>query len=102
MELEQSTYCCLDKGSSSKFCVGPRVRHETLEKSWRTHRPKRYVYINKDDDGNLNTLSDKNIQATTVEQTGFFSLGIATSIADKKNTEFKNALVLHPTHQSGL
>ena len=36
-----------NKGRSSKFCVGSRVR-QTPEEGWRTYRPKRYGKNNKD------------------------------------------------------
>ena len=33
--------CGLSKGFGSKFCVGSRLRHETLNEGRRTHRPER-------------------------------------------------------------
>ena len=47
---------------SSKFHVGSQVR-QTPEEGWRTYRPKRCGYNNKDEDNSLKTLNDKNHQA---------------------------------------
>ena len=52
--------CGLNKGFSSKFCVGSRVRHETPEEGRRTYRPKCWEYNNGDEDNSSNILSDKN------------------------------------------
>ena len=49
-----------NKGCSSKFHDGSRVRH-TPEEGRRTYRPKRYRNNNKDEDNSPNTLNDKNV-----------------------------------------
>ena len=43
-----------NKGRSSKFCEGSRVR-QTPEEGWRTYRPKR-CGNNKDEDNSPKTL----------------------------------------------
>ena len=48
-----------NKGRSSKFCVGSRVR-QTLGEGRRTYRPKCYGNNNKDEDNRPKTLNDKN------------------------------------------
>ena len=64
MTLEQSppTHRGLNKGFSSKFREGSRVRQEIPEEGRRTHWPKRCDYNNKDEDNRLNTLNNKNYQ----------------------------------------
>ena len=52
-----------NKGRSSKFRVGSRVR-QRLE-GRRTYRPKRCGNNNKDEDNNPKTLNDKNHQASS-------------------------------------
>ena len=54
----------LDKGRSSKFREGSRVR-QTHEEGRRTYRPKRYGNNNKDEDKSPKTLNDKNHQASS-------------------------------------
>ena len=56
--------CSLNKGRSSKFCEGSRVR-QTPEEGRRTYRPKRYGNNNKDEDNSPKTLNDKNQQASS-------------------------------------
>ena len=51
----------INKGRSSKFRVGSRVR-QTPEEGLRTYRPKRYGNNNNDEDNSLKTLNDKNQQ----------------------------------------
>ena len=53
----------LNKGHGFKFRVSSQVR-QTLEEGWRTYRLKRCEYNNKDKDGSLKTLNDKNHQAS--------------------------------------
>ena len=53
-----------DKGRSSKFCEGSRVR-QTPEEGRRTYRPKRCGNNNKDEDNRPKNLIDKNQQAST-------------------------------------
>ena len=48
-----------NKGRSSKFCEGSRVR-QTPEEGQRTYRPKRCGNNNKDEDNSLKNLNDKN------------------------------------------
>ena len=50
-----------NKGRSSKFCVGSRVR-QTPEEGRRTYRPKRCGNNNKDEDNSSKTLNDKIIK----------------------------------------
>ena len=52
-----------NKGHSSNFCVGSRVR-QTPEKGRRTYQPKR-CGNNKDGDNSPKTLNDKNHQASS-------------------------------------
>ena len=54
----------LNKGRSSKFREGSRVRQTPKERQ-RTYRPKRYGNNNKDEDNSPKTLSDKNQQASS-------------------------------------
>ena len=61
---EQVTPIDSIKGRSSKFCEGFRVR-QTPEEGWRTYRPKRCGNNNKDEDNSLQTLNDKNYQASS-------------------------------------
>ena len=49
----------LNKGFSSRFSVGSRVRHETPEEDQRIHRPKRCKHNNEDEDLSPNILSNK-------------------------------------------
>ena len=51
----------LDKGFSSRFCVGSWVWHG---EGWRTYQPK-CVYNNEDELNSPNILSDKNYQASS-------------------------------------
>ncbi len=53
-----------DKGCSSKFREGSRVRR-TPEEDRRTYRPKRRGNNNKDEDNSPKTLYDKNHQASS-------------------------------------
>ena len=55
-----------NKGRSSKFCVGSRVR-ETPEEGQGTYRPKRCGNNNnnKNDDSSPKTYNDKNYQASS-------------------------------------
>ena len=53
-----------NKGRSSKFRVGSRVR-QTLEEGRRTYLPKRYGNNNEDEDNSPKTLNDKNQQASS-------------------------------------
>ena len=48
-----------NKGRSSKFHVGSRVR-QTPEEGRKTYRPKRRENNNKDEDNSPKTLNDKN------------------------------------------
>ena len=50
----------LNKGFSSKFCVGSWVWHETPEEGRSMHQLK-CEYTNKDEDISLNILTDKKI-----------------------------------------
>ena len=54
-----------NKGRSSKFRVGSRVR-QTSEEDRRTYRPKRCGNNNKDEDNSPKTLNDKN-QASSLK-----------------------------------
>ena len=49
----------LNKGCSSKFCVGSRVRQETPEEGQRKFWTKRCKYNNKDEGKSPKTLNDK-------------------------------------------
>ena len=51
-----------NKGCSSKFRVGSRVR-QTPEENRRTYRPKRYGTNNENEDNSPKTINDKNHQA---------------------------------------
>ena len=51
--------CGFNKGRSSKFREGSRVR-QTLEEGRRTYRPKRCGNNNQDGDNSPKTLNDKN------------------------------------------
>ncbi len=53
-----------NKGLSSKFCVGSRVR-QTPEEGRGTYRPKRCGNNNKDEDNSPKTLNDKNQLASS-------------------------------------
>ena len=57
--------CGLNKGFVSKFFVDSRVWQETPEEGWRIHRLKHCEYNNKDEDNSLNTVNDKNYQASS-------------------------------------
>ena len=50
----------LDKGYSSKFCVGSQIQHNTPEEGQRMHWLKHCEYNNEDEPNIPNTLSDKN------------------------------------------
>ena len=69
--------CGFNKGRSSKFLEGPRVRH-TLEDGRRTYRPKRCRNKNKDEDDSPKTLNDKNHQASS--QKCFFPMNICPKV----------------------
>ena len=56
--------CGFNKGRSSKFREGSRVR-QTPEEGWSTYRPKRCGNNNKDEDNSLKTPNDKNHQASS-------------------------------------
>ena len=58
MESEQATPRGFNKGRSSKFHVGSRVR-QTPEEGRRTYWPKRSGNNNKDEDNTPKTLNDK-------------------------------------------
>ena len=63
----RTIYCCgLDKGFSSKFCVGSQVWQETSKEGQRMHQPKHCEYENKDEDNSLNTLNDENFDKNTM------------------------------------
>ena len=51
--------CGFNKGCSSKFCVGSRVR-QTPEEGRRTYRLKNCGNNNKDEDNSPKILHDKN------------------------------------------
>ena len=53
-----------NKGRSSKFRVGSRVR-QTPEEGRRTYRPKRCRNNNNDEDNSPKTFTDKNHQASS-------------------------------------
>ena len=53
-----------NKGRSSKFCEGSRVR-QTPEEGRKTYRPKRCRNNNKDEDNSPKTINDKNQQASS-------------------------------------
>ena len=52
-----------NKGRSSKFRVGSRVR-QTPEEGQKTYRPKRCGNNSEDEDNSLKTLNDKNHQTS--------------------------------------
>ena len=56
-----------NKGRSSKFRVGSRVR-QTPEEGLRTYCPKRCGKNNKDEDNSLKTFNDKNTHNLPTEQ----------------------------------
>ena len=60
---------------------GPDIIHH--EKGWRTYRPKRWEYSNKDEVNSSNILSNNNYQASwrKFRQRLFFTLGICAIIA---------------------
>ena len=49
--------CGFNKGRSSMFCEGSRVR-QTPEEGWRTYQLKRSENNNQDEDNSLKTLND--------------------------------------------
>ena len=49
--------CGLNKGFSSRFCVGSQVRHETPEENCGTYQLKHCEYNNKDGVNSSNVLS---------------------------------------------
>ena len=55
LRFEKSQLVELDE-----FCMGSRVRYETLEEGWSTHWPKGCEFNNVDEDTRSNTLNDKN------------------------------------------
>ena len=63
-ESEQATPRGFNKGRSSKFREGSRVR-QTPEEGRRTYRPKRCGNNNKDEDNSPKNLNDKNQQASS-------------------------------------
>ena len=63
-EIRTGDHRGFNKGRSSKFRVGSRVRHAP-EEGRRTYRPKRRGNNNKDDDNSSKTLNDKNHQASS-------------------------------------
>ena len=56
--------CGFNKGRSSKFHEGSRVR-QTLEEGWRIYWPKCCGNKNKDKDNSPKTLNDKNYEASS-------------------------------------
>ena len=56
--------CGFNKGRSSKFREGSRFR-QTPEEGRRTYRLKRCGNNNKDEDNNLKTLNDKDLQSSS-------------------------------------
>ena len=66
----------LNKGRGSKFCVGSRVRQETLEEGRRTYQPKRCEYNDKDEDNSPKTWHDKNSVLVILYLSKFSPLGI--------------------------
>ena len=54
----------LNKRCGSKFHTGSWVWLETPEEGWKTYRPKRCEYNNKDEDNSPKTLNDKNNQTS--------------------------------------
>ena len=65
MKLEQSISHGLIKRFGPKFHLGSQVWQETPEEGRRMHRPKCCEYNNKDRDNSLDTLKDKNYQASS-------------------------------------
>ena len=63
-EIRTGDPCGLNKGLSSKFRDGSRVR-QTPEQGRRTYRPKRCGNNNKDEDNSPKSLNDKNHQASS-------------------------------------
>ena len=58
--------CGLNKGFSSKFCVGSRVPQETPEEGQCTHWLNNWGYNNNKNEGNsLNTQKDKNYHTSS-------------------------------------
>ena len=57
-EIRTGGHCGFNKGRSSKFRVGSRVR-QTPEEGRRTCRPKRCGNKDKDEDNSPKTLNDK-------------------------------------------
>ena len=66
--------CGFNKGRSSKFCVGSRVR-QTPKEGQRTYRQKRCRNNNKDEDNRPKTLNDK------AHQRCFFYVDTEASVA---------------------
>ena len=62
-ELRTGDFRGFNKGRSSKFRVGSRVR-QAPEEGRRTYRPKCCGNNNKDEDNSLKTLNDKNHQVS--------------------------------------
>ena len=52
----------LNKGLSSRFCVGSKVKYNTPEESRRTYRLHCCEYNNEDEENNPNILSDKKMK----------------------------------------
>ena len=65
MESEEAIPRGLNKGSSSKFRVGSRVRQGTPEEGRTTYRPKYDEYKYEDEDNYPKTLNDKTHQASS-------------------------------------
>ena len=63
--------CGFNKGRSSKFREGCRVR-QTPEEGQRTYRPKHCGNNNKDEDNSPKTLNDKNLLKSCVELATLF------------------------------
>ena len=53
----------LNKGFSSKLCIGSHVQQETPEQVRRMHLPKCCQYVNDDEVSSLNIVHNKNHQA---------------------------------------
>ena len=72
--------CGFNKGRSSKFREGSRVR-QTPEEGRRTYQPKRCENDNKDEDNSPENLNDKNQQASSQKfRQLIFEIVIAVSI----------------------
>ena len=56
--------CVLNKGFSSRFCLGSWFGHETPEEGRRTYWSKRCEYNNEDEHYSPNILRDQNHQAS--------------------------------------